>query len=150
VLIGDGPELPRVRYEAATTAGVECVGAVPHEAMPAALAAADVGVAPFDLSAHKPLTLGFYWSPLKVFEYMATGLPVVAPAVDRIPRLVTHEREGLLYDPQHPGALAKALERLMDGSLRQRLGSAARDRALHEYSWSAHCRRLEAAIRAIS
>ena len=35
--------------------------------MPACLAAADIGVAPFDLDAHKPLTLGFYWSPLKIF-----------------------------------------------------------------------------------
>ena len=47
--------------------------------MPACLAAADIGVAPFDVAAHAPLALGFYWSPLKIFEYMAAGLPVVAP-----------------------------------------------------------------------
>ena len=40
---------------------------------------ADIGVAPFDIGAHAPLSLGFYWSPLKMFEYMASGLPVVAP-----------------------------------------------------------------------
>ena len=71
--------------------------------MPACLAAADIGVAPFDVDAHAPLALGFYWSPLKIFEYMAAGLPVVAPAVDRIPSLVAHEREGLLYNPAAPG-----------------------------------------------
>ena len=49
------------------------------------LAAADIGVAPFDVAAHRPLSLGFFWSPLKIFEYMASGLPVVAPAVDRHP-----------------------------------------------------------------
>ena len=58
---------------------------------------ADIGVAPFDIGAHAPLSLGFYWSPLKIFEYMASGLPVVAPAVDRIPSLVEDGREGLLY-----------------------------------------------------
>ncbi len=77
--------------------------------MPAYLAAADIGVAPFEIGAHRPLSLGFYWSPLKIFEYMAAGLPVVAPAVDRIPAIVGNSREGILYDPAQPGALAEAL-----------------------------------------
>jgi glycosyltransferase involved in cell wall biosynthesis len=147
VLVGDGPELPRIRTEARGVGGVELTGSIPHEAMPAALAAADIGVAPFDLAAHRPLSLGFYWSPLKIFEYMAAGLPVVAPAADRLPRLVAHEREGLLYDPGTPGALAAALERLTDTALRHQLGAAARQRAVREYSWASHCRALDAAIR---
>jgi glycosyltransferase involved in cell wall biosynthesis len=114
--------------------------------MPAHLSAADVGVAPFDTAAHEPLALGFYWSPLKMFEYMAAGLPVVAPAVDRIPTLVTGDVEGLLYAPSDLGGLAAALEKLRDSSLRARLGQAARARAVSDYSWAAHCRRLEAAI----
>ena len=121
-------------------------GAVPHAAMPACLAAADIGVAPFVVSAHGPLALGFYWSPLKLFEYMATGLPVVAPVVDRIPSLVEHGREGLLYDAATPGALAAALERLTDPALRDVLGSAGRARAIREYSWRAHCEALVNAI----
>jgi glycosyltransferase involved in cell wall biosynthesis len=83
---------------------------------------------------------------LKIFEYMAAGLPVVAPAVDRIPSLVGHEREGLLYQPGAAGALADALDRLSDAALRARLGGAARERAVSQYSWSAHCQALERAI----
>jgi glycosyltransferase involved in cell wall biosynthesis len=146
VFIGDGPELPRVRGEASGVPGIVFTGALPHELMPAALAAADVGVAPFDLRAHAPLSLGFYWSPLKIFEYMAAGLPVVAPASDRIPSLVADGREGILYDSGDPDALAAALERMMDASLRTSLGAAGRDRAVRDYSWTAHCRALEAAI----
>jgi glycosyltransferase involved in cell wall biosynthesis len=158
LFIGDGPELANVRAEAAGLGGVVFAGAIPHEQMPAALASAHIGVAPFDLGAHKPLALGFYWSPLKMFEYMATGLPVVAPAVARIPQLVAHEREGILYDPagtvppeggSHtgaPGALAAALDRLTDPDLRGRLGAAARARAEREYSWAAHCRALSDAF----
>jgi starch synthase len=146
IFIGDGPELPRVREAVEGIDGVVCTGAVPHQQMPACLAQCDIGVAPFDVDAHPALTLGFYWSPLKMFEYMAAGLPVVAPAVARIPTLVQHEGEGLLYDPAQPAALAEALERLTDAPLRTRLGSAARDRAVRQYSWAAHCRALEAAI----
>ena len=147
LFIGDGPELPAVRQEAAGLDGIVFAGAVPHELMPAALAAAHIGVAPFDVAAHKPLSLGFYWSPLKIFEYMASGLPVVAPAVSRIPRLVEHGREGLLYDPADPDALATALEQLSDVQLAGQLGAAARSRAERDYSWRAHCEALDRAFR---
>jgi glycosyltransferase involved in cell wall biosynthesis len=149
VFIGDGPELPRVREAAQGISTILFTGALPHERMPAALAAADVGVAPFDTAAHAPLSLGFYWSPLKMFEYMASGLPVVAPAVDRIPSLVEDGREGLLYRPgaDHGEALAGALATLTDVTLRARLGAAARARAIRDYSWAAHCAALAVAIR---
>jgi glycosyltransferase involved in cell wall biosynthesis len=142
--IGDGPELPAVRAEAEGLDEVVFAGPVAHERMPACLAAADIGVAPFDAGAHGPLSLGFYWSPLKMFEYMATGLPVVAPAIDRIGALVGHEREGILYDPARATALADALERLRDPGLRARLGAAARARVVEEYSWKTHCETLAA------
>lgn len=146
LFIGDGPELPAVKAEAAGLDNVLFAGALPHDRMPAALAAAHIGVAPFDIGAHKPLTLGFYWSPLKMFEYMASGLPVVAPAVARIPALVTHGREGLLYDPADPDALAAALEALADPVHRAPMGAAARERALRDYSWAAHCAALHARL----
>ena len=151
VFAGDGPELARVRAAADRIDAIVFAGAVPHGRMPALLASADIGVAPFDLGAHAPLALGFYWSPLKIFEYMSAGLPVVAPRVDRIPALVANGYEGVLYDlPRggggHPGALAEALARLSDPARRAPLGAAARERALRDYSWSAHCRALESAI----
>ena len=157
VLIGTGSEWSRVKQAADGTDAILFTGAIPHDQMPAALAAADIGVAPFDTGAHAPLSLGFYWSPLKMFEYMATGLPVVAPAVDRIPSLVEDGREGVLYVPPeggsyregdggHAAALADALVTLADPQRRATVGAAARDRAVRDYSWMAHCRALETAI----
>jgi starch synthase len=146
VFVGDGPELAAVQQETEGLPNVVVTGAVPHGDMPACLAAADIGVAPFETAAHRPLSLGFFWSPLKIFEYMAAALPVVAPASDRIPSLVAHEREGLLYDPTQPGALAAVLERLADPALRRSLGRAARERAVREYSWKAHCDALSKAL----
>jgi glycosyltransferase involved in cell wall biosynthesis len=142
LFIGDGPELPRVRRELEGIDNAAAIGALPHEEMPRVLASADLGVAPFDLGQHRSLSLGFYWSPLKIFEYMAAGLPVVAPRVARIPQLVEHGDEGWLYDPADPDALADALERLSDEHVRSPLGVAARARAVREYSWKAHCETL--------
>jgi glycosyltransferase involved in cell wall biosynthesis len=156
LFVGDGPELPRVKAAAAGIETIRFTGPVPHDRMPAVLAAAHIGVAPFDPGAHAPLSLGFYWSPLKIFEYMAAGLPVVAPAIDRIPSLVANGREGVLYDlPPKGGShiprgsplfLADALMELSDPAVRARLGAAARERAVRDYSWAAHCRALEAIL----
>ena len=115
---------------AAGVHGIVFTGALPHDRLPAALAAADIGVAPFDLGAHAPLSLGFYWSPLKIFEYMAAGLPVVAPAIARIPSLVENGREGLLYDPaRRARRWPTRSSRWPMPALRSALGAAARDRA---------------------
>jgi glycosyltransferase involved in cell wall biosynthesis len=147
VLIGDGPELARAKDEAAGVDGVIFTGAVPHDRMPACLAAADIGVAPFDMAAHAALQLAFYWSPLKVFEYMASGLPVVAPAIPRLERILGAEHAPLLYDSGAPGGLARALAYLADHEdERRRLGDAARRRVCEQFSWAAHCRKLDQAI----
>jgi glycosyltransferase involved in cell wall biosynthesis len=178
VLIGDGPERPatEARVRAAGLDNVTLLGARPHDDIPAYLAASDIAVAPFDIDAHAPLSLTFYWSPLKVFEYMSAGLPVVAPDIPRL-RAVLGEEEGrtpqesgprgtppheggggsegtggssegggLLYDAARPEGLADALECLADPARRAALGAAARARVVQHFSWAAHCERLDEAL----
>jgi glycosyltransferase involved in cell wall biosynthesis len=149
VFVGEGPERASVEAAARGLAGVTFTGAVAHAKVPAFLAAADIGVAPFDTTRHGPLSLGFFWSPLKIFEYMAAGLPVVAPALPRIERLITHGREGVLYDPADPRALDRALASLADAARRRALGAAARARVERDFSWRAHCEALDARLRAL-
>jgi glycosyltransferase involved in cell wall biosynthesis len=149
VFIGDGPERASAEHAARDVPGVTFTGAIPHAQLPQCLAAADIGVAPFDPGKHKPLALGFYWSPLKIFEYMSSGLPVVAPRLPRIAHLVGDNEEGLLYDPADPRTLDAALVRLTDHTLRDRLGRAARIRAVAQYSWRAHCVAIDARLRAL-
>lgn len=146
LFIGEGPELPAVIAAAEGLNGLRFVGAVPHEGMPVQVARADIGVAPFDVGAHGPLALGFYWSPLKVFEYMACGLPVVAPRLPRLQAIARDGCEGVLYDPGPPDGLADALVQLLDRDRRRALGVAARARVVERFSWAAHCEQLEHAI----
>lgn len=150
VFIGDGPERENAERAARDVPGVTFTGAVPHADLPQCLAAADIGVAPFDPGKHKPLTLGFYWSPLKIFEYMSSGLPVVAPSLPRIAHLVGDNEQGVLYDPADPRTLDAALVRLTDDALRARLGRSARARAVAHYSWRAHCEQVDARLQILT
>ncbi len=149
LFIGDGPERAAAARASAGIDAVTFTGALPHDAVPARLAGADIGVAPFDVARHPPLQLSFYWSPLKIFEYMASGLPVVAPALPRLRSIIEHGREGWLYAAADPHGLDAALDRLADPAVRIAMGRAARARVVRDFSWEAHCRALDSRLRSL-
>ena len=66
--------------------------------------------------------------PMALLEAMAWGLAPLATPVGAIPEVLEHERNGLLAPPGDVGALARALERLLERELRAALGRAARRR----------------------
>jgi len=138
LLVGEGPEAAAV---AAAAEGlglqdrVTMTGAVPHSCVPDYLAAMDVGVAPY-LPQER-----FYFSPLKVAEYMAAGLPVVASNQGDL--AATLGGAGLLVPPGDIVRLAGALRQLVgDEPARRRLGRAARVRAAR-LSWRRLAWRVE-------
>ena len=145
-LLAGGP-----RAEAAHGYRGRLLGAVPYERMPAVLAAADVGVAPYDTARLRQLRLGFYWSPLKIFEYMASGLPVVTVQRPPLDEIVRPGLEGMHVPEADPAALARALAILADDAAsRARMGRSARDRVVERYSWARHCEQLEGVLRRIA
>ncbi|HET8627138.1 MAG TPA: glycosyltransferase, partial [Thermomicrobiales bacterium] len=156
LLLGDGPERPGLERAARDIgeAGRRVVfaGRQPYEEVPGYLAAADVGAAPFEPARHPALRhFGFYWSPLKVFEYGAMALPVVCPDLPPLSGIVRDGREGRLYREGDPAALAAALAELLgDAAARRALGAAARERVVRHYSWAAHCRALDETLRCVA
>jgi glycosyltransferase involved in cell wall biosynthesis len=135
---GGGPPGPARGYRGRR------LGTVPYEEMPGVVAAADVGVAPYDTRRLRQLRLGFYWSPLKVFEYMASGLPTVTIAREPLDEIVREGEEGLHFHEADPDDLARAIARLAaDRGLRARLGGKARARVVERFSWACHCAQLE-------
>jgi len=133
LVVGTGPEEARLRAEAARLgvgAAVTFTGAVPPEQVPALLARMDVAVAPY------PVLETFYFSPLKVYEYMAAGVPVVVSRVGQLAELIEDGRSGLLCPPGDAGALMGALARLADDAvLRERLAAAGRETILKAHTW---------------
>jgi glycosyltransferase involved in cell wall biosynthesis len=120
LVVGDGPERSRIEEELdrrGLTAVAVFTGAVDPAAIPGLLAAMDIGVAPYPRLAH------FYFSPLKVFEYMAAGRAVVVSRIGQLTDLIDHEVHGLLCEPDDSFDLASAIIRLrQDPPLRARLG----------------------------
>jgi glycosyltransferase involved in cell wall biosynthesis len=84
-----------------------------------------------------------YTSPLKLFEYLAAGRPIVASNLPALREILTDGINALLVEPGDPGAVARALNALArDPQLCDRLGRRAfADGAL--YSWDARAARLE-------
>ena len=123
---------------------VRITGLVPFRDVRAHLRAASILVLPNSASAISER----YTSPLKLFEYLALGRPIVASNLRSIREVLTDERTALLVPPDNPAALASALDRLdSDRMLAASLGREARALA-SEYTWDKRARRLEAALEA--
>ena len=126
-------------------------GAVAYDAVPQLLAGVTIGVAPFNTAAHPALrSAGFFWSPLKVYEYMAAGLPVVTAALYPLNQMIRDGQEGALFAEGDLPGLAAAIARLLDDpAAAQAMGQRARDRVVAHYSWARHCEVLERIMREI-
>jgi glycosyltransferase involved in cell wall biosynthesis len=134
LLVGDGPEraaLTALAHAEGVAHLVEMTGAVDPAGVPALLHRMHVAVAPY------PPLEQFYFSPLKVYEYLAAGLPVVATREGELPTALDEGRLGVLVPPGEPVALADALARLRDDPAeRRRLGRAGRDAAVRHHDWT--------------
>ncbi len=143
VLAGGGDLLPRFRAQAAPLAArVHFPGPVLRDTLPDLFRAADAFVLP---AVHDPRG-NVDGLPNVVLEAMASGLPVVATAVSGIPLAVREDVEGVLVPEGDGRALREALVALLgDAERRQRLGAAARRRAVAELGWDAVADRYRAA-----
>ena len=109
---------------------VHITGPVDHDEVPPLLAGVDVAAAPY------PDLTDFYFSPLKVLEYMACGRAIVATNIGEIPQFVADGETGLLVDAGDEEGLARACSRLRHDPLqRLRLGQQARHRVIARHTW---------------
>ena len=145
LLIGDGPERRTAeRRVASHTERFHFLGSVPHVEMPDLLALAGAGVAPFNTAEHPALrAAGFFWSPLKIYEYMAAGLPVITPAIPPLDTTIREGIEGASYPEGDIPALAAAIRRVLESPERAQMGRRARERVVRDFSWQRHCQEIE-------
>ncbi len=137
VLFGDGDLKDQLVSKARQLGIQEKVlfpGPIDHEQIPNHLNAADVCLIPHSNA---------FRSPIKLFEYMALGKAIVAPATEPISAVVSDEQEALLFPMGSKDGFMKALDRLLSSeSLRAELGGRARSHVLTHHTWDQNAQQV--------
>ncbi|BFH76248.1 glycosyltransferase family 4 protein [Thermus thermophilus] len=142
LVVGDGPmRIPweRLAQELRLGDQVCFVGRVPGDQVPAYIAGFDLA-----FTGQVPLRVGeMYHSPLKLYEYMAMGKPVVASAFADAKRLVREGETGYLFEPGNLEDLKRALRKAYgEREVWPLLGQKARVEVVARHSWEARVRSM--------
>ena len=133
LIVGDGPQHATLSEEIAQQGlsdFVHFTGSVAPEQVPEWLARMDIATAPY------PNQDRFYFSPLKIYEYMAAGLPIIATKVGHLSSIIENGYNGILAEADNPQNMAEAIAYLLDNLPEaKRLGTNARLTAEQNHSW---------------
>ena len=130
-------DLKQFRKKAEGLNNVLILGHKPHKEIPLFLKAADVLILPNSASDK----ISSYTSPLKLFEYMASGRPIVASGLPSI-REVLNENNSILVKPDDPEALAEGIRSVLANTeLAERIPiQALKD--VQNYTWEKRAKKI--------
>lgn len=145
IVVGDGEEKPaieRLIFDLQLSGRIALVGKKPFDEIPCYLGAADICLGSF---IEKP---GI--SPLKIFEYMACGKPIVSNAVGGLDLLFNSWKPGELVYSSNPSEWAGRIGRLLDDPRRMRqYGENGRKAVMREFNWESVCGKIEKTLESI-
>lgn len=112
-------------------------GYKPNSEIPKYLKAADVLAMPYELGAEdvKGSEIGDFMSPLKMFEYMASGTPIVASDLNVIKEVLFHESNAVLFEAGSQKSFEKSIKFVFENGEK---ANEIADRALsdvEDYTW---------------
>lgn len=144
VILG-GPDAERKKLMQLTkSSNVYFLGSISPKQVPGFLITSDILVALYDedcedIGGNKTILTA---SPMKLFEYMAAGVPIISSDIGAIPEIIENGRSGLLIRPRDIDQFKNCIEKLMtDKSLAAALSSEALAR-VKRYSWERRLRRI--------
>lgn len=152
VVVGDGAfqeDLIELSQQLALADCVRFVGQVQREAVPAHIAGFDFGYS--GQVAHSEGLLGkMYHSPLKLYEYLAMGKPVIASSYEDAQAVVRDGETGFLFAPGDPHALKRAISLAM-GMKRQwaEMSKRARSEIVSHHTWEERVAQLAKTMSAL-
>lgn len=119
------------------------VGKVPYDEVATYMSLGDVGLALYSSKSHPPFAkYGFYITPIRIMEYQALGLPVVAPRIGNMLLIVRDAGTGILIEEDNFDQYSEAILRLRDTVLRDKMSTAAAQYAREHLSWEEHLDQL--------
>lgn len=140
LLIGNGEQYAFIKGEIARRGlsdYVKQIDYVAHDDVPRYLSVFDYALMTY------PDFDGFYFSPLKMYEYMSMGIPVVSTNTGQIAAMLESGVTGELVYPPEPQQFCDAILGLhQDQSRYQRLSQASRDEVLAKHSWLENARQV--------
>ncbi len=147
LIVGDGPlrrSLARTFADAGCLDTVTFTGAVDRDEVASYLAQMDVAVAPY------PRDPRFYFSPLKIYEYMAAGIPIVASDVGQIGEVLRHRKTALLHRPGVVREIVESIETVKSSpALADRITREARALLCRRYTWNRNADRVLSMIETV-
>ncbi len=107
------------------------VDRVPNTEVPYWIRACDIATIPWTWTEFS----AYFTSPLKLFEYMAAGVPILATDLPSIREVLRHGENAWLVPPGDPKALAEGIRHLLENpELARRLAERARE-DVQKYTW---------------
>jgi len=148
-LIIGGPDEERERFviiaKSLELNNFQFIGYIPNSLLPQYLFSCDILLMPYQRkleTANKGPDTSKYMSPLKMFEYLATGKPIIASNLEVIKEILVNERNALLFEPDNISKWCDAIERLKsDSQFACNLGVNARD-DVRRFTWSERSNRI--------
>ncbi len=114
-------------------------GKVPYELINLYINTSDVCVAPFVVARNAKIGL----SPLKIYEYLSCGKPVVASNIPGVSDLLQHSGGGIVVTPESPIDIAAAIIQLIRSeSLKMQMGSNGREYVMKNHSWASSTKKV--------
>lgn len=118
----------------------EYIGPISYEDVPEVLAGADAGIVCLQPI---PNYLTASHLPVKLFEYMAAGIPVIASDFPVWREVIESSECGICVDPSNPGEIAQAIEHLFDNrEIARNMGENGRKVVFEKYSWENEGKKL--------
>jgi glycosyltransferase involved in cell wall biosynthesis len=145
VVGGQAADVERLRASLALQRNMHLHGFLPYSRAEAFRAHCDLLIAPYqrDVRTVGATDTSRWMSPLKVFEYMAAGKPIVCSDLPTLREVLQHGHTAWLVPPDDVEAWAQAIRHLArDGPLRQRLGDAARREFTAKHTWQGRAARV--------
>ncbi len=140
VIAGEGREQGRVLEAARATDHIRWLGAIPYRDSAALMSGSLVGLVP--QAAFERSRYGL--SPLKLYEGMACGVPMIVSDLPGLADTVRAHACGVVVPAGDPVALARAVARVAaDPALAEEMGSRGREAVVAEYSWDARAGQTE-------